>query len=241
MRHGNAVRQANFTDRIGAIASICTSIKLSAQNCINWTTLPTILMFLLLTLPIYQIIQNNNYKFKYPIVFTILTFGIFASQQVPPIYAMNNPGDGRTLDIFYYSYYWFIIANIFYYIGWYKNKFDKLKLFEYLNNNIFLYTLTIMLLLLGTLYIQEMYKNSLTYVAYQSLKTGEAKQYYSEIVERYKIYEDGNIKEVKVKPLTTRPSLICRNDLQSNKNNINYWENKAVARYFNKISVDLEE
>ena len=197
-------------------------------------------MFLILIVPMYQIIKKSNFHFKYPFLFTIFTFGIYATQLVPPLYAMDSYGPARAIDIFYYSYYWLILCNIFYYMGWFKNKKSNFKIFDCLNNYVLPYTLIMICILLNLIYINKSYKNSLTFVANKAVKTGEAKLYYEEILERYKVYEDDSITDVIVKPLSAKPSLICGDDLIKDKNNINYWINEGVAKYFNKNSVNSE-
>ena len=239
---GNSIRQANYTDRIGPLESIFKSLNNAIQWCKYWTNWRVIIMFLIIITPTYQIIKTSKFNFKYPIIFTILTFGIYASQQVPTMYAMKSIGPERAVDIYYYSYYWFIFSNIVYYLGWIKSKKINLKLLDYLNKNILPYTLIMMLIfLIVILYTKPYYLNTLTYMANKSIKTGEAQIYREEILERYKIYEDNTITDVILKPLTKMPSLLCGIDLQKDKNSINYWVNEKTAKYFDKNSVNLEK
>ncbi len=235
---GNAIRQSNYAQRIGAIESILTAIKTSMVYFIRWTNLPTLLMFIILIPPIYKLIVNAKYTFKYPILFTVITFGIFASQIVPPFYAMNNIGGGRTVDIFYYSYFLFVISNMFYYIGWIKSKYGDSKILENINNNFFAYILTVGILMIASVKVNNELKSTLSYVAYNHLTSGDAKQYYSEIVDRYKIYENKDVKNAVLKPLTKKPSLLCGADITKDET---FWVNKGTTKFFNKESVKLEE
>ncbi len=235
---GNAVRQNLCDDSLGAVGSIIKAIYEGAYYVIEWTNIPIILMFVFLIPFIYEIIKNANYKFRYPLIFTIITFGIFSAQFVPPLYAMNNLGGSRLIDIIYYSFYWLIGLNIMYYLGWMKNKFGDIKLIEYINNNKLVFSIIIAVLFTATIIISKSYQNLTSYISFNSILSGEAQEYYSQILDRYKIYEDENIKDVVVKEITVKPTQIYGSDITEDKDN---WINTDAAKYFNKNSIILEK
>lgn len=235
---GNAVRQASCDNSLGAIGSIIEALKQGALYTVTWLNIPVIIMFVFLIPFIYQIIKNTTFKFRYPLIFTIFTFGIFSAQFVPPLYAMNNLGGTRLLDIIYYSFYWIIGLNIAYYIGWVKNKFGDIKVLDYINDNILVYSLIIAILFAGSIAVTEDYNNLTSFVSYNSLGKGEAQEYYNQILERYKIYEDESIQDAIIPELTVKPEQIYGADITEDREN---WINSDAAKYWGKESIVLEK
>ena len=235
---GNGVRQSFCDDSLGAIGSIFKGIYLGVVHVENWTTIPVIITFVFLTPFIYQIIKKSEFKFKYPLIFTIISFGVFAAQFVPPIYAMNNLGGSRLLDIIYYSFYWLIGLNIMYYLGWIKTRFGEIKLLDYIYENCLIYGVIILALLGAVLIVNRNYKNLTSYVSIESLNSGEAKEYYLEMLERYKLYEDKNIDTVVVPEIKSKPKQLYGADITEDKEN---WINRAASDYFGKKEIRIEK
>ncbi len=82
------------------------------------------LLFLLLMPFLWKAIRRCTYKFKYPLLFSFFSMGLFCSQFTPTIYAQSFAGPRRLLNIIYYSYYLLMAANITYWLGWAKRKLD---------------------------------------------------------------------------------------------------------------------
>ena len=51
-----------------------------------------------------------------PILVIIITYGIFSAHLTPVLYAQNASFPPRLLCIVYYSMYWLVIINIFYWL-----------------------------------------------------------------------------------------------------------------------------
>lgn len=235
---GNTIRQEALDNSLGPIGSIIRALYEGIYYILEWTNISVVLIFVFLVPFIYRIIKNTRFKFRYPLIFTLLTFGIFSSQFVPPLCAMNGTGPGRLIDIIYYSFYWLIGLNVMYYIGWIKKRFGDIKIIEYFSSNILIYSFIILVLFTASLYVTKEYRELTSFISYSSLKSGEAQEYYKQMMERYKIYEDDNIKDVVVKEITAKPEQIYGLDITEDKEN---WINKAVTSYFNKNTVVLEK
>ncbi len=227
---GNAVRQAQVKEKMNAINSIICSLELGKDFLINWTTSLNIIFYIALIPIMIKIIKQIKYKFKMPIIVTIVTYGIYAAQLTPVLYAQGGNFPLRLLCIVYYSMYWLIIINTFYWLGYICN---KIEITETKNSYKFCY---IIIVLLGIIAIFLNYQKANSWIALKSIQTGEASRYQKQIEERIKIYKDENIKDVEVERIKERPFLLYNSDLHYDPN---YWINEAVKEFYNKNSVRL--
>ena len=156
---GNSVRQAATSNKMSEINSIIYSLKFGK---------------------IFLKIKKMKYQFKMPILVTIITYGIFSAQLTPVLYAQNASFPPRLLCIVYYSMYWLVIINIFYWLGYINN---KIEITEDKNSYRYCY---IIILLIGIMCVTYNYKSSNSYIAIKSIQTGEAIRYKEQMEERIK-------------------------------------------------------
>lgn len=237
---GNSVRQSVSDNSLGAVKSVLFAIFEGTKLIYNWTNLIVVVEILILIPFIYQIISKSKFEFRYPLIFTIISFGVFFAQLVPPLYAMNSTGEGRLIDLVYYSYYWLLILNVGYYLGWIQRKFSKEtnSLMEYINDKKLIYVFVLFMVLILICFPTKKYKDFTSYKAINSLVNGEAVSYHDEVLERYKILEDDDIKDVSIKPLQFHPSLLYVFDFTEDTKN---WVNVAASMYFNKNYISIEK
>jgi len=106
------------------ISTIMYSIGLATYDIFAWTT-PAILLLLIAAVPImWRIVKGMSFDFRYPLIVTIVSFLLFASQNAPPIFAMSNSGDARLRNIVYFSYILLIYGNSLYWLGWISKHVD---------------------------------------------------------------------------------------------------------------------
>lgn len=118
---GNKVRAASSNGQ-NPIVAILKSFCYAFVYIGKWTRLPEIVFFVV-SLPILFVASKNvNFKFRYPLVFVVLAFCLFAAQFTPSLYALSKVGGGRQINIYYYSFYWMILVQIFYVFGWINQK-----------------------------------------------------------------------------------------------------------------------
>ncbi|MEI3013708.1 MAG: hypothetical protein V8T36_02505 [Ruthenibacterium lactatiformans] len=60
--------------------------------------------------------------FRWPLLFFVLTFGLYAAQFCPTWYALKQAGPARLLDIIFYSAFFWMAANLFYFLGWLQRR-----------------------------------------------------------------------------------------------------------------------
>lgn len=95
---GNAVRQSN-NQKMPALKSILVSIREGINLIEKWSVLPVLLIFMLLTPFLWKCIRNADFKFRYPVLMTLLSIGLFSSQLTPTLYAQSFTGPGRFVAV----------------------------------------------------------------------------------------------------------------------------------------------
>lgn len=239
---GNVNRlNGNFTGKTGnAFEAILMSLVRSATNIYSWTFYTKMPLMLIFVIPfIWVAVKNMVYKFYMPALFTIMTFGLYASQCTATMYV--NGTTGRADAILFYSYVIWIIGNVFYWLGWLNKREYKLsvmidKVGTKLDKFLLLYCAFI-----GCILVFFIYKTDLqtitSYKAYRNWRQGFAQQYAAEWDARLEVLHDDSVKEVEFAPLTVQPEMLLYTDLQEETGY--YWVNNACAIYYNKTYIHI--
>lgn len=240
---GNSVRQS-LNANMGFFPAIIASIKAFTTNVGSWCNFYTLVYIVAVVLLLYKSYEKINFSFKYPFAVTIMICGVLSALYMPPLYAMSNIGAGRLVNIIYYSYIWGFIILIYYWVGYFRNTLfvnkQQLKLEKTLISTLFnkSFILLCLFLLANVMWVIGYRNNISSYTAFKSLMTGEASTYKKEMLERYDLYQDKDIKVVKLKPLTVKPKALFSSDVTTNPD---YWVNDAVRQYFDKKKVYIVE
>ena len=100
------------------------------------------------------------------------------------------------------------------------------------------YFVVVALLLFCHFYLcEDVLTDYTSYAAYVSLKTGEAKNFYEEYMERVSLLESDK-EVIELQPYTIRPYLLYFEDITTDKYD---WKNSALASRYGKKSVYLIE
>jgi hypothetical protein len=184
-----------------------------------------------------------NFGFRLPGLFTLFTFGLYASQITATLYIDGTTGGGRMAAILYYSYYIWLIGNTCYWIGWIAKRRSRLRdalerIHFKLENHILMYCTAIGLLTAGVICISGL-KETTSYKAYRNWRQGWAAQYAAEWEERLNVLHDDGIREVTFLPLSVHPEMLMYTDLQKEDGYL--WVNDACALYYGKDFVRIED
>lgn len=240
---GNAVRQAaNYKSDL--VTAITDSIIAFTQNIGLWWNFYTIVYIIAIILILYKSYEKLNFSFKHPFIVSIFIFGILSALYTPSLYATSSTGAGRLLNIIYYIHIWSFIVLVYYWIGYFRNKIiinkqlkqNELRITKKIYENGV--PLFVGFVLVNMMWLVGYQDNLSTYSAFKSLISGEASVYREEMSERYKLYEDENVKVVKLKSLSVKPKNLFVSDVTNNPNN---WLNSDVSKYFNKKEVYIVE
>lgn len=243
---GNTVRQnASGLEHLPALESIFHSLKEAANYCMVNMNPPCVILGLLFVPIFVHIVKNKNYKYPLPLLVSILSFGIYAAQFTPTLYALHIIGAGRVQNLYRFNFYLLMYANELYWIGWLWRRWRENHVEEsVLGDNkesrtsyLLLGWITGGILLCVSLVIWG--GSTLTTVsAVQSLRRGEAQQYRQEYEERLILLEDNSIREIYLEPYSVKPYLLFFGDVAVDTDD---WVNKAMAEYYDKEVVGLKE
>lgn len=223
----------------GIVEAVWMSLMRSFTNIYSWTNIKVILMLLFILPFVWVCVNNVNYKFRFPGLFTLLTFCLYASQCAPTMYIDGTTGGGRMAAVLFYSYYIWLLGNFIYWIGWfsrYRSKIIKMsdKKKNQFYNFVIPYCAIVGVLLMALIYTSDLRQLS-SYRAYRNWRQGWAQQYSVEWRERLEVLHDEKIKVVEFEPLSVYPEGMMYADLQEEDGFV--WVNAACANYYNKESV----
>lgn len=225
----------------GAAYAIGMSLWRSAVNMYSWTTWKIIIMIILTAPFFWRAMRRLAYSFKYPFVFTMFSFGIYASQIVATMYVGGSTGGRRMADILYYGYHVWLLLNEGYWIGWLQRQsfikkhpvLEDIK--KWVDKRLLLWFCVGCVILAGTIGMTEL-KTLSTYRACAWLLKGYAKDYAQAWEERLIVLKDDSVKTVYFDPLPGYEELVFYTDLQYGDN----WVNRACADYYDKEYVGLK-
>lgn len=238
---GNSSRiNANFGGETGnAVNAIITSLVRSFTNIYSWTNIKVVLMIIFILPFVWKCVKTMQCEFRFPGVFTLLTFGLYASQITATMYVDGTTGGGRMAAILFYSYMIWVVGNIIYWSGWLnkrQNKFRNIleQIFSKLQKLLIPYCAVIGVLLVGIIYMTDL-RQLTSYKAYRDWRQGWAQQYATEWDARLEILHDDTITNVEFLPLSVNPEMLMYTDLQDENGYV--WVNSACAEYYEKESI----
>lgn len=237
---GNSRRQTFFDKQNPIIAIIKSYIKGSGYIKLYTNSIIKITLVFVFVIALFAL-KKCTYKFKKPVIFTVITYSIYATILMPGFYAVNGIPAPRYLDIIYFGVIILEYANLIYYAGWLYNKYNLMrenseyrKILDRLQP-----TLVNICLFFAIFYglwnfSNAEFSNCLSMRAMTVIKTGEAASFDAQMDEREKMYNDDSLKNVTVKTLTVRPDILYFDDITTDKND---YSNYKIAEYYNKESV----
>lgn len=237
---GNAAR---MTEMGNPLYAVWRSLVVSANNVRTWVLVGGVLLMLLFIFPfIWRAVENIEISFRYPLLFSLLSFGIYASQAMPDIYVSGYLGGWRQIVILYYGCIILIVGNIFYWTGWLRRirKVGRRTSAKRMHGSALLlvYCGVIGIALVSFIFVFDK-KSISSYKAYRDWRQGLAQQYADEWENRLEILHDDNMKKVEFMPLQYYPDVLLYVELQEDDNNIAYWINRACAAYYDKEYVHM--
>lgn len=212
---GNAVRQNRIGDAMNPIAAVIYSVVEALETAGGWFG-PQLLGAALLLVPaLWKPLKESGLKFRWPVVFSILSFGVFAASFVPPIYATGRDGYlwDRILGSLYMLYAILALLNLVYWTGWLaKSGLLDNAVRPHEKGGISLWRLGVCALaLFWGLFATGAVLATPTLGAARSLLLGEAKQYRQELALREeKLRESSSLEEAQaaIEELSIQPIVL---------------------------------
>lgn len=221
-----------------AIKSILMSLKEAAAYIGTWTVLPYVIAGLLMLPFMIQAVKGSGFRFRYPFMVTLISFGVFASQFTPSLYALGFTGAARIQNIYRATMLLWLYGNELYWTGHYLQKTGYAEKNKEEKPSFLLAGWGVGFLI--TVYSLTIWGGStITFTsALQSLRTGQARQYRQEYEQRMEILEDDSIREAYLPAYSAPPYLLYREDISENTED---WVNKMVADLYGKDVVGIRE
>ena len=234
---GNMNRQLSSGEGLGALQAILRSFVEAGKYLTDWWILPVTLIMLAVMPMLRRIALRKTRSFRMPLLFSALSFCVYASQFTPNLYALGQIGAYRVQNIYRLTLYILLFANEGYWIG-YLVRFqkDKAKNRSAVPFGNVLFAIIAVLVIAPIMLFH--YGDTVTAVsAYKSLRSGQAKRYYQENQERIALMESDE-QDIVLEPFSAPPYLLHFGDLQVDAAS---WENVAYAQYFGKNTVRIQE
>ncbi len=233
---GNSRRQSNFEPRT-PVEAVYKSYTKSLEYLFECTNVVIALVMIGLFVYMLYKLKDTKFSFRCPLMFTLVSYSMVVVMWVPAIYAVRFISGGRYYNILYYGVIMFYTANVIYYAGWLRRKYEKCgeqiqKLVRDLSPLI-LGVLAVFCVILGFLKINIVrdLEEITSATALKSMVYGEAQVYHREIKEREAMYNDPSLREVVVEEVTYRPELLYFGTLTPDPDES---RNQAMCDYYDK-------
>ena len=230
---GNAVRQGFYTDHPGALEAVLLSFLPAVKNMFEWADLRYASCMIFLIPILWAGAEESRFSFPLPGMVSVVSFCLFSSLFTPHLYALGSDGPERLLNILYFSFLLLSILNLFWWLGWVvKKKRPRSMNWEISIGMFSVFSACAALCLVSSVLF---FHGTLTSVAaFSELRSGEAKNYYSQAEERQRILENPDILDCEFEPFASQPYILFFTDMTENPTS---YENEDTANFYRKNSI----
>ena len=95
----------NFQNDISVSEAIYISIKDGLINIRDWSNVFVIMLYVFLLPFIWKLARNCPLKFRFPVLVTILSGGLYLAEYAPISYTFGGYAPGRIVNLYYWNYY----------------------------------------------------------------------------------------------------------------------------------------
>lgn len=231
---GNSVRQQSIGGALPAPLAVLRAVQEAVLQFDKNLTLPILLALVFLLPVLWNAAANAHLSFRWPLLFFVFTFGLYAAQFCPTWYALKQAGPARLLDIIFYSAFFWMAVNLFYFLGWLQRRlWAENGAVPQGRYTIGFVAVTAALLAVSCFAMRDML-NFTSIQALNALSTGQAQQYHAEFEARVEILEDTTQPDAVLQPYSVRPRVLFFDDATPYADN---WRNEALRDYYGKRSV----
>lgn len=221
---GNMIRGGEGLFTTPVFTTIWEAIVASIGFIPHFYRKPMIWFFLFLAVVVIDAMRKKKspFKFRYPLIFFILSFGVYCAIFAPVIYA-GSAFYGRCKNVSYFVQILVYLLNFIYITGWAFNKFN-FKIKDSVAKGLVWCGLIFVLIFSS---VDKEYFDSFS--ASESLRIGQAQDFDKKVDERFAVYYDKNVKDVVFEEIEWIPPIF-------------YWEDcfGMLEYYFEKDSIKLQ-
>lgn len=232
---GNRVRQAaEGGTPLFAPLAVWRAIQEAAVQFWKPRTVLVVLALVFLAPVLWNAAAAARIRFRWPLFFLVLTLGLYAAQFCPTWYALKQAGPARLLDIIFYSAFFWMAVNLFYFLGWLQRRlWAENGAVPQARYSLGFVAAVAAALALGCFVLRDTLNFS-SVQALNAVRTGQAQQYHAEFEARVEILEDTAQPDAVLQPYSVHPRVLYFDDATPDAAN---WRNEAMADYYGKHSV----
>ena len=231
---GYEMRQMDVNHVPDAVSAVTESFRKGVEYAFFWFRLPVLGGLLVLGLLYWAVLPECSFHFRFPGLVSLWSYCLFSAMFCPSMYAQGWEGPGRLQNIIFCSYLLLVTMNLFYWMGWLR---QRRKATEPTDGPQLLPTLMALALCPMLVAASAMLHGGISLAsAYTALSHGQAVAYYQEAQERLVILKDPSIRIAKLKPYSDPPYLLFFDDLYDDPD---AWQNRDMANYYEKEQVIL--
>lgn len=235
---GNGGRQSSVGEPLGLVRTVWRSILQAGKDCLTWPNVPMVLAALLLIPAVWGLTTGISFRFPLPLGFSVCSFLLFAAQNAPHLYAVSTAGPGRLRSIVYYSFYWLVLCNLWYWLGWLRRAvLPRIRDRARAERAGWTAAGVVLALLILTAWPLGWVKNLNAYQAACALADGSARAYWQEQRERLELLQDPAAADVALPPIQVRPPLLFTEDITEDPAD---WRNNTMRMFYHKNSITLK-
>ena len=233
----------DFEADVSAIEAIFISIRDGLNYIASWTNISVIMLYVFLLPFIWQLVRRCGWKFKWPVLVTILSGGLYLAEYAPVSYAFGGFAPGRMINLYYINYFWLMLFNVFYWLGWIDRRLrvkftDKMNRLE---EGRFKWQ-PIYVCVAGVLFLLSVVRIGITntnlYWVYLELHNGYYQQVDEFLEDRVAYFEEHQGEDVVVNPVPYQSVITYFGDLFPDKDHL---VNTTMAEYYGVKSIDITE
>ncbi len=233
----------DFEANVSVVEAIFISIRDGLRYIGSWTNISVIMIFVFLLPFIWQLVKSCGWKFKWPVLVTILSGGLYLAEYAPVSYAFGGFAPGRMINLYYINYFWLMLFNVFYWLGWLdrvlRTKFSgKVQMMAESQCK----WQPIYVCVVGVLFLISVAKVGITntnlYWVYAELYNGYYQQVDEFIEERVAYFEEHQGEDVVIKSVPYQSVITYFSDLFPDKDHL---VNATMADYYGVNSINLIE
>lgn len=240
---GNQTHMNNdIQSDISVVEAILIAIRDGLEDISQWTNMSVVMLFVFMLPFVWKLVRGCSYKFRFPLLATILSGGLFLAEYAPTSYAYGGYEPGRIVNLYYWNYYWLILFNVIYWVGWIDRKLhtickDKIDRVAAAQKN----WQPIYIMLAGVLLLLSInnfgIKNSNFYLVYAELKNNNYQYVDIFMEERTQFFREHQGEDVIIPGIPYKSAITFFGDIFPNTDHL---VNTTMAEYYGVKSITME-
>lgn len=131
---GNALRQDSVGRNTGIVKTFIYTFAFGGYSIAKVLNAPCLIFFVSMVPVFYRIAKQSGFTYRYPLLVTVFTFGLYCSMGTPVFYAQGLRMPYRMMNIIFFAAYTLIAFNLIYILGWIGNRYGKYSTEKYSYN-----------------------------------------------------------------------------------------------------------